>query len=342
MGTVFGGAGGRANRGCAVTNVVVGVDLGGTSLLAAAVAEDGRVLGRAKRKTRASRGAKDVISRIEETVHEALSAASLTIRDAAAVGVGVPGPLDPVAGVVHCCPNLGPSWNELPLAHLLGGALGVPVAVENDVNVGAVGEYAYGAGRGAHDLLAIFVGTGIGGGLILDGRLRQGARFSAGEVGHMVLQAGGPACGCGQLGHAEALASRTAIERDVRAAIRGGRRSVVSELMDLDKGRLMTAGIIAQALQQGDEVVAEAVRSAQHYLGLLVSACVNLIDPEVVVIGGGLTERMGEVYLEPVRTVARQHYVNQSDVERVRIVPAALGDLSGAVGAAVVARERAA
>lgn len=322
--------------------IAVGVDLGGTSLLAAAVADDGRVLGRAKRKTRAERGAKEIIKRLEESIREALAAASLGPEDAAAVGVGVPGPLDPSTGLVHCCPNLGPSWDNLPLAELLGEALGMPVTVENDVNVGAVGEYTYGAGRGARDMLAIFVGTGIGGGLILDGRLRQGARFSAGEVGHMVVQAGGPACGCGQRGHAEALASRTAIERDVRAAIRGGRPSIVSELMDLDNGRLMTAGIIAQAVQRGDAVVIEAMRDAQHYLGLLISACVNLLDPEVIVVGGGLTERMGDAYLEPVRAVARQHYVNQSDAERVRIVQAALGDLSGAIGAAVVARQRAA
>ena len=322
--------------------IAVGVDLGGTSLLAAAVADDGRVLGRAKRKTRAERGAKEIIKRLEESIREALAAASLGPEDAAAVGVGVPGPLDPSTGLVHCCPNLGPSWDNLPLADLLGEALGMPVSVENDVNVGAVGEYTYGAGHGARDMLAIFVGTGIGGGLILDGSLRQGARFSAGEVGHMVVQAGGPAGGCGQRGHAEALASRTAIERDVRAAIRGGRPSVVSELMDLDNGRLMTAGIIAKAVQQEDAVVIEAMRDAQHYLGLLMSACVNLLDPEVIVVGGGLTERMGDAYLEPVRAVARQHYVNQSDAERVRIVQAALGDLSGAIGAAVVARQRAA
>lgn len=324
----------------ATERVFVGVDLGGTSLTAAVVAADGRVLGKVKHKTRAARGVDDVIARLASAVREAMVAASVGQGGVAGVGVGVPGPLDASAGVVHRCPNLGPGWEELPLAERLGEALGLPVAIENDVKVGAVGEHTYGAGQGAQDMMAIFVGTGIGGGLILDGRLRAGARNSAGEVGHMVLLPDGPLCGCGQRGHAEALASRTAIERDVREAMRGGRPSMAAELLGANQARPMTANIIGQALERGDAVVAEAVQRAQHYLGLLVSACVNLVDPEVVVIGGGLPERLGEPYLDAVRAVARQHFVNQSGAERVRIVPAALGDLSGAIGAAVVARRR--
>ncbi len=322
------------------SRTVVGVDLGGTSMMAAVVGEDGQVLGQAKTKTNAARGAADVIVRLSELVLNVVGSANLPRNAVAGVGLGVPGPLDPIAGIVHRCPNLGPTWDELPLAKLLSDALALPVAIENDVKVGAMGEYTYGAGRGAQNLLAIFVGTGIGGGLILDGRLHAGTRFSAGEVGHMVLLADGPVCGCGQRGHAEALASRTAIERDVRAAIRGGRASVLAASPGVPVERPMTAGVIGSAWEQGDAVVVEAVQRSQFYLGLLVATCVNLIDPEVVVLGGGMTERLGEAYVAPVRAAARQHFVNQSDADRVRIVAAALGDLSGAMGAAVIARQR--
>jgi len=202
--------------------IYVGVDLGCTSLLATAVSTDGTVLARAKRKTKGRNGADAVIIRLADTVGRALKDARLESGDVVGIGVGVPGPLDPVTGVVHNCPNLGPTWDNVPLADRLQSLLGRPVVIENDVNVGALAEYLHGAGQGADTMLAIFVGTGIGGGLICDGELVRGARNSAAEVGHMVLLADGPLCGCGQRGHAEALASRTAIDRDIRAAVRGG------------------------------------------------------------------------------------------------------------------------
>lgn len=319
---------------------LVGVDLGGTSLLAAVVDREGRVLGCAKRKTRAAEGASVVVGRVAGAINRALREADLASEQVGGVGIGVPGPLDPDRGVVHRCPNLGPSWDNLPLVEMLGDAVGLPVTIENDVNVGAVGEFTYGAGRGARDLVALFVGTGLGGGLILDGKLQTGFRNSAAEVGHMVLMADGPLCGCGQRGHAEALASRTAIERDIRSAVMGGRQSLITELVDLSDGKPITSGAIQAAFDAGDRVVVEAVERAQYYLGLLVGTCVNFIDPEVVVIGGGVMERLGDAYLEPVRQVARQHYINKDAIESVRIVAAELGDLSGALGAAVVAAER--
>jgi len=316
----------------------VGVDLGGTSLLATVVNGEGAVLGRAKRKTKARLGADAVIERITEAVTSAVGDADLVLGDVAGIGVGVPGPLDPASGVVHCCPNMGPTWENMCLVERLETLLARPVVIENDVNVGALGEYLYGAGRGSSSMLAIFVGTGIGGGLVLDGALEQGARNSAAEIGHMILLAEGPVCGCGQRGHAEALASRTAIERDIRAAIRGGRQSVMTELTDLSKRKPFTSSLIGQALAVGDPVVAEAVEKAQFYLGLLVASCVNFIDPNMVVVGGGLVESLGEGYLDPVRSVAEQHYINKGG--SVGLVAAALGDLSGAIGAAAVARQR--
>ncbi|MHB0858064.1 MAG: ROK family protein [Anaerolineae bacterium] len=322
------------------STLVVGVDLGGTSLLAALVDGEGNVLAKSKRKTRAELAASAVVKRVAEAVLVVLKQAGRKRRDVLGVGVGVPGPVNPQDGVVVRCANLGPTWDRFPLATALSDALeGLAVTVDNDVNVGAVGEHTYGAGRGVEDMLAIFVGTGIGGGLILGDRLYSGVRNSAGEVGHMVLDADGPLCGCGQPGHAEALASRTAVERMIREAITSGRSTLVTSMVG-DVGEQISSGVIGDAYDRGDEVTVEAVRTAQRYLGLLIASCVNLLDPEVVVVGGGVVERMGESFLAAARVVAQQHFLNQSELDRVRILPAALGDFSGVLGAAVLARQR--
>ena len=320
---------------------LVGIDLGGTSIYAAVVdAREGRILGTAKATTKAKKGALAVTDRVAKAATRAIERSGLEHDAIAGLGIGVPGPVDPVAGVVVRCPNMGPSWDGYALARRLERRLRMPVTLDNDVNVGAVGEHTFGAGRGTRDMLAIFVGTGIGGGLVLDGKLYTGLRYSAGEVGHMVIAADGPMCGCGASGHAEALASRTAIERDIRAALDEGRPSVVPRLLREAKRDMITARIIDEALAAGDEVVIAAVHKAQRYLGLLIASCVNLLDPEMIVVGGGLLERMGDEYLKPVRPVAQEHYINKVHAERVTIGRAQLGDQAGAVGAAVLAKQR--
>ena len=318
----------------------VGVDLGGTNILAAVVDKKGKILGEFKCKTEGERGAAGVTEQMVGAILAAIKRAGMRKKNIAGIGIGVPGPVHPQEGVVVCCANLGPTWNRYPLREEVGRRIGLQVAVDNDVNVGALGEYLYGAGRGTKDMLAIFVGTGIGGGIILNGKLRSGARDSAGEVGHMVILADGPVCGCGEKGHAEALASRTAIERDIRLALASGQPSIIPQLMEETGHTVMSAGIIGDAFDAGDEPTREAVRRAQYYLGILISACVNLLDPEIVVVGGGMLERMGEPHLELVRRVAEQHYINKAEAARVRIVRATLGDHSGVLGAAALARER--
>ncbi|MGI6374711.1 MAG: ROK family protein [Anaerolineae bacterium] len=321
----------------------VGADLGGTSMMAAVIdVSTGAVLGEAKRRTRRELGANAVTERLVGCIQRAIDQAGVKRARVQGVGVGIPGPVDPSQGRVVRCVNLGPTWDGFALQEALERLLNLNVTIDNDVNVGAVGEHRFGAGRGADDLVVMFVGTGIGGGLVLDGKLRTGYRYSAGEVGHMVLMDGGPLCGCGERGHAEALASRTAIERRIREARAGVDGAVVASGDDSDEGSAeqMPSGEILAALEAGDPVVQEAVAQAQHYLGLMVANCVNIIDPEVVVIGGGVLEKMGDVYLEPVRAVARQHFINKDDLDRVRIVTAELGDYSGVIGAAVLASQR--
>lgn len=320
----------------------VGVDLGGTSLFAAVVAPGSpEVLGQAKRKSKAQKGASSVTKRIARAVRDAVRRAGLEMPQIRGVGVGVPGPVEPEEGIVVSCTNLGETWDRYPLGERLSAELGgVPVALDNDVRSGAVAEHTYGAARGARDMIALFVGTGLGGGIVINNQLHSGFRHAAGEAGHTIILADGPLCGCGQRGHAEALANRTAIEQYIWSAIESGRRSVVPRILQDAGKRTITSGVIGDAYEAGDEVTIEAVQQAQYYLGLLVASCVNLLDPQAVVIGGGVVERMGDAYLERVREVARQHFLCRSRIDEVRIVPAALGDPSGAIGAALLASQR--
>ncbi len=316
---------------------VIGMDLGGTKILAAVVNKRGRIQGEAKTKTRPDEGPEAILKRMAAVARQAVRNAQVDWSAIQGLGVGAPGPLNPETGIVHHAPNL-PGWDEVPLAPRLSKLLGIPVFLENDVNLGTLGEHVLGAGRGTKDMAGIFVGTGVGGGLILGGKLRSGYRHAAAEVGHMVVLAGGPVCGCGKQGCLEALASRTAIERDIRAALNTGRESLVSGLSKGDEP--LTSGILAEAFRQGDPLVTEVLSRAQWYLGLLTASIVNLIDPEMVVLGGGLVEAMGEEFLEPIRQTARQHFIQQADADQVQIVAARLGDHAGVLGAAVLAWQR--
>ena len=316
---------------------VIGMDLGGTKILAAVVDAEGQILAEAKRATGADEGPDSVIKRMAQTARKAARQAGIERAAVSGLGVGAPGPIDPESGYVYNPPNL-PGWDEVGLAPRLSEALELPVFLENDVNLGTLGEYALGAGRDTRDMVGIFVGTGVGGGLILDGRLRSGFRHAAGEVGHMVVLADGPVCGCGKRGCLESVASRTAIERDIRLGIAAGRKSLIPRLVK-EKGRL-TSGVLARALRKGDPLVTEVMGRAQWYLGLLAASIVNLIDPEMIVFGGGVVEALGKDFLRPIRVTARQHYIQQAGADRVRIVAAKLGDHAGVLGAAVLARRQ--
>jgi glucokinase len=316
---------------------VIGMDLGGTKILAAIVNMEGHIVAEAKLRTQADEGPDAVIRRIAKTAQRAARQAQIDWSRIGGVGIGAPGPMNPDTGVVYHPPNL-PGWDEVALGPRLSEALGVPVCLENDVNLGTLGEYALGAGRGTMDMVGIFVGTGVGGGLILGGKLRSGFRHAAAEVGHMTILADGPVCGCGKRGCLEALASRTAIERDIRLGLAAGRESLIPELTG-GNGRL-TSGVLAKALRKGDPLVTEVIRRAQWYLGLLTASIVNLVDPEMLVFGGGVVEALGESFLDPIRVTACQYYIQQTNADKVRIVPGTLGDHAGVLGAAVLARQK--
>jgi len=317
--------------------VTVGVDMGGTSIKALAVDGDNRILASGKISTLAHKpgqAIKDLATLVKGTVADA----GLKLKQIVGVGIGAPGAVDPRRGIVHKAPNLG--WIDVPLGPELRRLLRVPIVVDNDVNVGTVGEHALGAGEQAQGIVGIFVGTGIGGGIILGGQLYYGFRGSAGEIGHTVLEVDGPLCGCGRRGCVEALASRTAMERDVRAAIKAGRKSVVPQIMKERNSTRMTSGVIVRALKKRDPVMQEVMKRAEYYLGLVIANIVNILDPERVVIGGGIAERLGEDFVAPMRPTAYEHFLNQDNARSIKIVPGSLGDEAGSLGAVVLVRQR--
>ena len=319
-------------------SIVIGFDLGGTKMHAAAVDAQGHVLHSERQKTDADDGADSVIDRMIGLVVRVQKELGTQAADVRALCVGVPGGVDQERGVVDTAPNLG--WTDVPLGPRLSSALGMPVFLDNDVRVAVVGEHAYGVGKGARTMVGIFVGTGIGGGLIVGHHTHHGGRGVAGEIGHMTLLPHGPRCGCGKRGCVEALASRTAMERDVRRLIKKGWKSRVPKLMKKAGSELLTSSIIERALDLDDAVMHKVVKDAQYYLGLLAGSLVNLLDPEVVVIGGGIAERLGERFVEPIRAHAYKHFLVQRDRDRVRIVATELKDLGAPLGAAFLARER--
>ncbi|MFN3285334.1 MAG: ROK family protein [bacterium] len=301
----------------------VAVDLGGTWIRAGRVSPEGEVTQTVRAPTPQT-GPKAVADAIAELVRR------LGPLPPGRVGVAVPGPLSVREGVVFEPPNLQ-GWRDVPLRGMLEDRLGRPVVLENDANAAAVGEWWRGAGRGSRHLVYVTVSTGVGGGLVLDGRLYRGATDTAGEIGHVLVDPAGPVCSCGRRGHLEGIASGPAIARWVVERIREGRPSV------LPKGRPLSAREVAEAAEAGDGLAREAFERAGRYLGWAVAGLLNLLNPEVVVIGGGVAAA-GRWLFEPLREAARE-----ASFERpwgaARIVPAALGDRAGLLGAAYVARE---
>ena len=315
---------------------VLGIDLGGTKILAGVVSPENRILGRAKRPTPAQEGAEAILKTIVECLDEALTAAGLTRNDIAAAGVGSPGPLDSETGTILFSANL--NVQNFTLGPSLASILSRPVTVQNDVRVGGYGEFRLGAGQGYQNLIAAFVGTGIGGCLVSDGHIVTGSTGNAGEIGHIIVKAGGPKCGCGALGCMEALASRTAITRRVMKAISKGRPTVLADKISRKSGRLKS-GDLAAAVAAGDLVAVKEVERAAYYLGLGLGSLINVFGPEIVIIGGGVAEAIGEPFVELVRKTARE----QALADRGGTIPialAALGDDAGIHGAALLAREK--
>ncbi|MDE0554413.1 MAG: ROK family glucokinase [Candidatus Poribacteria bacterium] len=316
---------------------VIGVDMGGTKILSAVIDAEGQILGTAKVPTKADKGAAEVIDRIADCIRKAIDKSGVDSESIQAVGIGAPGPLDPATGVVIFAPNLG--WKDVPLKAELEARVGFSTFVDNDVNVGTLGEHVFGAGRGVQNVVGIFVGTGIGGGIILNGKLFHGASKTAGEVGHIIVKAGGPRCGCGRRGCLEAIASRTAMTKQFQKAIlKKGKKSVISKLTGGDL-RAIRSGVLAKAVRLNDKLTLKIFKKVTKYLGIGIGSIVNFLNPEMIVLGGGVVEALDDTFLDDIRAAAKK-YSLPNTLDGVQIVRAELGDNSGILGAAALARQR--
>jgi glucokinase len=314
---------------------VVGVDIGGTKIMATVVNHKFEVVGRSRKRSKSRKRAEQTPEdRICSIIREAIDDAGHP--EIKGIGAGSPGPLDPRTGVIIDTPNLG--WKNFPLAGVLSKEFGVPVAVDNDVNVGTYGEWCFGEVRHCQDVIGIFPGTGIGGGIIINGKMLHGFSGAAGEIGHMTLEVDGPYCGCGKRGCLEALASRIAIAKEVAALAARGDAPYIAENCGTDLANIRS-GAIAKAIDAGEKMVEGVVRRAAYYTGIAIANLVNVLSPEAVVLGGGLVEALPHIYLEEARRAIKEHAMPFLR-KGVRLVPAKLGDDAVVLGAAHMIAER--
>ena len=312
---------------------VVGLDIGGTKMMAVVYNGKWQDIGRCKKKSKFSKE-EPAEARVIRVVAEALEAAgNVSIKG---IGVGSPGPLDPVSGVIIDTPNL--AWKNFPLAKILSDRFSVPVVVDNDVNVGTYGEWSFGPLKDCAHVVGIFPGTGIGGGVIIDRKLLHGFSGAAGEVGHMTLMEDGPFCGCGKRGCLEALASRIAIAKEVAALAARGDAPYIAANCGTDLNNIRS-NVLAQAIKAGDSMVEEVVRKAAFHVGIAVGNLINILSPEAVILGGGLVEAMPSLYLEEVKNAVKLHAMPFLR-KGVRIEVAKLGDDAVVRGAARMIAER--
>jgi glucokinase len=310
-----------------------GIDLGGTKIQAAIVNARGTVVGQARRPTPGSGGPAAVTAAMAETLGEAAEQAGVPSSALLGVGVGSPGVIDARAGTVANARNLDDWIEPFPLAGELGAALGTGVAIGNDVQVATDAEFKLGAGKPYKSLLGVFWGTGVGGGIVLDGKPWLG-RGAAAEIGHVVVKKGGAQCPCGRLGCLEAYAGRASMESKARREADDGRKTELFKIMEKRGRTRLTSGVWARAVREGDELAIELVNRAIDYLGAGIGSAVNLLDVDAVVIGGGLGVRFGDDYLEQIREATMPHVFADERPPAMHV--AALGDLGGAIGASLL------
>lgn len=313
------------------TAYVVGVDLGGTQIRAALV-QGGAMLTRIGKPTLEQEGPEAVIKRMQEAIRECVKVAGITLAQVEAIGIGAPGPLDGEKGIVFSPPNLT-GWDTIPLQRIMEDAFRLPARIGNDANLAGFAEFLIGAGRGTKHLVYITVSTGIGGGVISNGRILTGVSGTAGEIGHMTIDSNGPRCNCGNIGCLEVLASGRAIGRYGCKAVEQGTETRLRDLCQGDPSRV-DSKMVVEAAREGDTVAAEIMHRAATLIGVGVVNVLHLYNPEIVVIGGGVMQA-GELLFSPIRQVVGERAMRVPAA--AKIVPAALGQDAGILGAAALA-----
>ena len=308
----------------------IGVDVGGTNVKIALVSDEGKIIYSNSIPTRAEMGYEYTVNSMKEAIRELLKETKLEAKDIEGMGFGFPGQIDCQKGIVRLAPNI-PGWVNVPIAEIMEKEFGISTRVDNDVRTAALGELNYGAGIGCQNMVCITVGTGIGSGLVINGKLVRGASNAAGELGHIKLNMeGGPLCGCGDRGCLEAYASGPSIVAMAEEYIRGGKSTRYRELANPE----ITPYIVSVAAQEGDPVARQIFRIMGEYIGMGLTSVVNLLNPEKIIIGGGVAAA-GDLLFDPIKeTIAKRAMTIQK--EAVEIVPAQLGNNAGVIGASLL------
>lgn len=309
--------------------LILGVDLGGTKIATALATAQGEILARGRRPTPAQAGPDAVIKSICATIDKILAAKNLEPSQLLGIGIAAAGIIDSDKGKVISSPNL-PGWHEVPLGDAVEQRFGIPVYLGNDATLAALGEWRFGLKKGIANLIYITVSTGIGGGIIAGGKLYTGACGVAGEIGHMTIDVNGPKCNCGNIGCWETLASGTALAREAVKQIRGGAKTSIIELVNGDISKI-DAKVVSLAAKQGDELAKELISRLGYYFGIGLVNLVNIFNPELILIGGGVA-KMGDLLLQPAIKIVKERAFS-TPAATVEIKPALLGDDSGILGA---------
>jgi glucokinase len=312
-----------------------GIDLGGTKIQTVVVSARNKVLGESRRPTPTEGGPEDVAREMAAALREAAEQGGIDPSALKGIGVGSPGDADEETGVVSGARNL-PGWEgSFPLAEWLSKELGAPAKVGNDVQVGVEGEFHLGAGKPYKSVLGAFWGTGVGGGMILNGKPWLG-RGAAGEIGHVIVRRGGPKCSAGHPGCMEAYAGRASMEKEARRLHKQGEKTKLFRIMEERERDRLTSGVWERALKHGDEVAEHLMKRATKALGEGLASSINLLDPEAVIIGGGMGVRFGEEYMPRIKEAMEPYLFDPKDPPPMLL--ASLGDLGGAIGAALLAK----
>jgi glucokinase len=313
---------------------VVGVDLGGTNIRAGLTDREGRIVREVRRPSLAEESPQTTLANVQDAVREVMAQHGVVAEQAVGIGIGLPGIMDSETGVVFWSPNF-PSWRDVAVPPAVGDPLGLPTYILNDARCAALGELQFGAGRGARHMVMITLGTGIGGAFVVDGRLLLGPNGSIGEVGHQTIDPSGPRCGCGNFGCWEQFCARDAI---IERALRRIQRGEATSLVEGSEPGEVTPARIAQVATAGDPLAVAVMEETAFYVGVGVANLINMLNPEVFVIGGGIAQA-GEVLFAPMRRTVRARAVALQQ-RTARIVSAELGDNAGVIGAVVLALQR--
>lgn len=309
----------------------IGIDLGGTKILIGLVEkESGKVVSHIKKKTKKEKGPENIVRKMVEGVEELLEESGKSFTEISSIGIGSAGQIDRKNGIIIGAPNL--DCYNLNLKEILQNKFNIPVFVGNDVEVATIGEQKFGAGKGCADFVCVFVGTGIGSAIVKNGHIIYGATGTAGELGHIIVDLNGRPCACGAHGCLEAYASRSAIETRIEGALKKGRKSCISGY--LEEGKAITSSMIRKSIEREDELVTQCVSEASEYLSGGLASVINLINPELIILGGGLIEAVDYFYKQTIKKAKSKSL--PVPAEKIRFSKTILGDYSGVIGAALL------